>query len=96
MPTLAPKRPTEVKKYTFDFTPWLDSQSLTITSVTSVTADSGLTKDSHSLDSGSKKITAILSGGTAGVEYKVTATFVTSDTQTWVVAITIPVQNVVG
>lgn len=94
MPTLDPKRPTEVKKYTFDFTPWLDDQSLTISSVTTVTADSGLTKDSHA--NTSKTITATLSGGTAGTEYKVTATFVTSDSQTWVVAITIPVRNVVG
>ena len=96
MPTLDPKRPTEIKKYTFDLTPWLDDQSLTISSVSSVTADSGLTKESHSLDSANKKITALLSGGTAGVEYKLTATFVTSDSQTWVVAIIVPVRNVVG
>ena len=96
MPTLDPKRPTEVKKYTFDLTPWLDDQILTISSITSVTADSGLTVDSSALDSANKKITATLSGGTAGVEYKLTATFVTSDSQTWVVAITVPVRNVVG
>ena len=94
MATLAPKRPTEVKKYTFDFTPWLDDQSLTISSVSSVIAASGLTVDSNS--NTTKTITAVLSGGTAGVEYKLTATFVTSDSQTWVVAITVPVRNVVA
>lgn len=92
MATLSPKRPTEVKKYTFDLTPWLDDQSLTISSVTTVTADAGLTKDSHT--NTTKTITCVLSGGTAGTEYKVTATFVTSDSQTWVVAITVPVRNV--
>ena len=92
MATLDPKHPNEVKKYTFDFTPWLDDQAITISSVSSVIADSGLTVDSNT--NTTKKVTALLSSGTAGTEYKVTCTFVTSDSQTWIGIITVPVRNV--
>ena len=94
MTTLAVKLPAEVKVYTFDFSPLLNAQGITISSITSVVADTGLTVDSSALDSTSKKINATFSGGTAGTLYKVRATYTTSDGQVLEGDIWIPVENV--
>ncbi len=96
MTTLADKKPNEIKKYTYDESPFLDEQGITISAISSVTADAGLTVDSSSLSSDSKKINVTLSSGTAGNVYKVTAQFTTSDGQTLEDDIFIPVTAVKG
>jgi hypothetical protein len=93
MSTLAVKDPAEVKGYTFDLTAWLDDLGVTISSITSVTPDSGLTVDSSGIDSTLKKVTAVYSGGTAGTNYKVVCTVVTSNNYTLVGTMTVPVQT---
>ena len=95
MTTLAAKKPNEAKNYTFDLAPRLDAQSIAISTIVSVTADSGLTVDSSALSSDSKSITVRLSGGTAGAIYKVTAQFTTtgSPTQTLEADIFVPVRE---
>lgn len=89
--TVAIKDPSEVKGYTFDFTPMLDDLGVTISSVTSVTAATGLTVDTFA--NTTKKVTAVYSGGTAGTEYKVRATIVTSNGYTLVGSMIVPVQT---
>ena len=96
MTTLADKKPNEIKKYAYNEAPFLDEQGITISTIVSVTADAGLTVDSNALSSDSKKITVTLSGGTAGVVYKVAAKFTTSDGQTLEDDIFIPVTAVKG
>ena len=91
MTTLANKDPSEAKKYTFDFTAWLDALGVTISSLTSVTADSGLTVDNTA--NTTKKVTAQYSGGTAGNVYKVKATIQTGDSQVLIGAMLVPVEN---
>lgn len=93
MTTLAAKKPNEVKTYTFDFSPRLDEQGITISSINSVTPDSGLTVDSSSLSSDSKKVNVTVSSGTAGTVYKVTAQITLSDGQTWEDDVFIPVRE---
>lgn len=92
MTTLAIKDPSEVKPYTLDFGAWLDDLGISISSITSVAAESGLTVDSSALDSTAKKVTAVLSGGTAGQRYKITAT-VAAGGYTLVGTMTVPVQT---
>lgn len=93
MSTVSIKDPAEVKGYTFDFTPWLDSLGVTISSITSVTPDSGLTVDDSALDSTSKKVTAVYSGGTAGTIYKVVCKVLTSNGYTLMGAMFVPVET---
>ena len=68
------KDPDAVLDYQFNWASWLPSGD-TIASVT-VTADTGLVVDSST--STSDTVTAWLSGGTAGVNYRVTCRIVTS------------------
>jgi len=97
MSTVAVKKPNESSKiYTFDFSPLLNAAGLTISTIVSVTPDSGLTVDSNALSSDSKKINIRVSSGTAGSLYKVTAQFTTSDGQTLEGDMWIPVENVKG
>lgn len=96
MTTLAPKKPNEAKTYTFDASPLLDGISTTISTIVSVTADSGLTVDSSALSSDSKKINVKLSSGTAGTTYRVTAQFTTADGQTLEDDFFVPVVSVKG
>ncbi len=91
MSTLSRKDPAEAKKYTFDFTAWLDSLGLSISSLTSVVADAGLTVDNTA--NTTKKVTAQYSGGTAGQVYKVKATIQTGDGQTLIGPMLVPVEN---
>ena len=71
------KDPSEVVEYTLDFTEELDAIGATISTATWA-ATSGITIDSSSVLSGNKKAQVVLSGGTAGVEYVVTCTIVTT------------------
>ncbi len=91
MTTLAEKDPSEAKKYTFDFTPWLDDLGAEISSLDSVTADAGLTVDNTA--NTTKKVTAQYSGGTAQNVYKVKAQIQTGDGQTLIGAMLVPVEN---
>ena len=61
------KDPSAVLDYAFDWTEWLASGE-TITDHT-ITADTGITVDSSTESGG--KVTVWLSGGTAGINYKV-------------------------
>ena len=61
------KDPSAVLDYMFDWTEWLATGE-TITDHT-ITADTGITVDSSTEDDG--KVTVWLSGGTAGINYKV-------------------------
>ena len=68
------KDPSAVLDYVFDWTEWLATGE-TIADHT-ITADTGITVDSSTEDDG--KVTVWLSGGTAGINYKVACLIVTS------------------
>ena len=68
------KDPSAVLDYVFDWTGWLATGE-TITDYT-ITADTGITVDSPTEDDG--KVTVWLSGGTAGINYKVACKITTS------------------
>lgn len=64
------KQPSEVLDYDVDYSEWIPSGD-TIASKT-VTAESGITVDSSSINSSTHVIKVWLSGGTDGTLYKVT------------------------
>ena len=68
------KDPSAVLDYAFDWTEWLAAAE-TITDHT-ITADTGITADSSTEDAG--KVIVWLSGGTAGINYKVACLVTTS------------------
>ena len=68
------KDPSAVLDYVFDWTEWLAAAE-TITDHT-ITADTGITADSSTEDAG--KVIVWLSGGTAGINYKVACLVTTS------------------
>ena len=68
------KDPSAVLDYAFDWSGWLAAAE-TITDHT-ITADTGITVDSSTEDAG--KVTVWLSGGTAGINYKVACKITTS------------------
>ena len=68
------KDPSAVLDYVFDWTEWLATVE-TITDYT-ITADTGITVDSSTEDAG--KVTVWLSGGTAGINYKVACLITTA------------------
>ena len=68
------KDPSAVLDWMFDWTDWLASGE-TIISHT-ITADTGITADSSTESDG--KVTVWLSGGTAGINYKVACKITTS------------------
>jgi len=68
------KDPSAVLDYAFDWTEWLATGE-TITDHT-ITADTGITVDSSTEDDGI--VTVWLSGGTAGINYKVACLITTS------------------
>ena len=68
------KDPSAVLDYAFDWTEWLATGE-TITDHT-ITADTGITVDSSTESDG--KVTVWLSGGTAGINYKVACLITTS------------------
>ena len=68
------KDPSAVLDYVFDWTGWLATGE-TITDY-AITADTGITVDSSTEDAG--KVTVWLSGGTAGINYKVACKITTS------------------
>jgi hypothetical protein len=68
------KDPSAVLDYVFDWTEWLATGE-TIDNYT-ITADTGITVDSSTEDTG--KVTVWLSGGTAGINYKVACKITTS------------------
>ena len=68
------KDPSAVLDYVFDWTEWLATGE-TITDHT-ITADTGITVDSSTELDG--KVTVWLSGGTAGINYKVACLITTS------------------
>ena len=68
------KDPSAVLDYMFDWTEWLATGE-TIADHT-ITADTGITVDSSTEDTG--KVTVWLSGGTAGINYKVACLITTS------------------
>ena len=68
------KDPSAVLDYVFDWTEWLAAAE-TIT-VHTITADTGITVDSSTELDG--KVTVWLSGGTAGINYKVACKITTS------------------
>jgi hypothetical protein len=72
------KDPSAVLDYVFDWTEWLATVE-TITDHT-ITADTGITVDSSTESDG--KVTVWLSGGTAGINYKVACKITTSAERT--------------
>ena len=68
------KDPSAVLDYVFDWTEWLAAAE-TITDHT-ITADTGITADSSTEDAG--KVIVWLSGGTAGINYKVACLITTA------------------
>ena len=68
------KDPSAVLDYMFDWTEWLATGE-TIADHT-ITADTGITVDSSTESDG--KVTVWLSGGTAGINYKVACLITTS------------------
>ena len=74
------KDPEAVLDYQLDYTNYLASGDSITTST--VTVDSGLTKDSDTLTGSGKLVTITLSGGTEGTVYTVKNTVVTNDGRT--------------
>ena len=72
------KDPSAVLDYVFDWTGWLATGE-TIANYT-ITADTGITVDSPTEDAG--KVTVWLSGGTAGINYKVACLITTTEGRT--------------
>ena len=72
------KDPSAVLDYVFDWTGWLATVE-TIADHT-ITADTGITVDSSTEDAG--KVTVWLSGGTAGINYKVACLITTTEGRT--------------
>jgi len=72
------KDPSAVLDWMFDWSDWLASGE-TITDHT-ITADTGITVDSSTEDAG--KVTVWLSGGTAGINYKVACLITTTEGRT--------------
>ena len=76
------KDPSAVLDYVFDWTEWLATgETIAVDSETgekliTITADTGITVDSWTEDDG--KVTVWLSGGTAGINYKVACLITTS------------------
>ena len=76
------KDPSAVLDYVFDWTEWLATgETIAVDSETgekliTITADTGITVDSSTEDAG--KVTVWLSGGTAGINYKVACKITTS------------------
>jgi hypothetical protein len=76
------KDPSAVLDYMFDWTEWLATgETIAVDSETgekliTITADTGITVDSSTEDAG--KVTVWLSGGTAGINYKVACLVTTS------------------
>ena len=76
------KDPSAVLDYVFDWTGWLATgETIAVDSETgekliTITADTGITVDSSTEDDG--KVTVWLSGGTAGINYKVACLITTS------------------
>ncbi|MFA5458523.1 MAG: hypothetical protein WC261_12930 [Synergistaceae bacterium] len=76
------KDPSAVLDYMFDWTEWLATgETIAVDSETgekliTITADTGITVDSSTEDAG--KVTVWLSGGTAGINYKVACKITTS------------------
>jgi len=68
------KDPSAVLDYVFDWTEWLATGE-TIANYT-ITPDTGITVDSSTEDDG--KVTVWLSGGTAGINYKVACLITTA------------------
>lgn len=83
------KDPSAVLDYVFDWTEWLATGE-TITDHT-ITADTGITVDSDSESDG--VVTVWLSGGTAGINYKVACLITTSAGRTDERTIWIKVMN---
>ena len=113
MPSYAPvKDPSNVEPYFFvlcDLQKGTNTsgdngelQGATISTISSVTASTGLTVDSSNKNavtidgisySADTVVTAWLSGGTAGTEYTVTCKVTTSDSRTLEYSMIIPVEN---
>ena len=76
------KDPSAVLDYVFDWTGWLATgETIAVDSETgekliTITADTGITVDSSTEDDG--KVTVWLSGGTAGINYKVACLITTT------------------
>ena len=76
------KDPSAVLDYVFDWTEWLAAgETIAVDSETgekliTITADTGITVDSSTESDG--KVTVWLSGGTAGINYKVACLITTS------------------
>ena len=83
------KDPSAVLDYAFDWNEWLATGE-TITDHT-ITADTGITVDSSTEDAG--KVTVWLSGGTAGIDYKVACLITTTAGRTDERSVVIQVEN---
>ena len=68
------KDPSAVLDWMFDWSDWLASGETIIDHT--ITVDTGITNDSSTEDAG--KVTVWLSGGTAGINYKVACLITTS------------------
>jgi hypothetical protein len=75
------KQPLEVLNLEMDFTNLLDTGE-TISSPTVTTTPTGLTISSVAVDSTSKKVEMVASGGTDGVTYRVDVVVTTNASQT--------------
>lgn len=69
------KDPGAVLDYIWDWSRWLGEDTI---SSRTVTAESGITKDSDSILTGSQKVRAFISGGTVGETYDVTCQITTA------------------
>lgn len=74
------KAPGETKRYSIDYTNWLDSGE-TVTSVTYAVSDAALVVSNTSINPSGVLAVFYVSAGTSGVVYEVTVTATTSASQ---------------
>lgn len=84
------KDPDAVLDYKFDWTDWLNGDTI---STRAVTVDTGLTKDSDSITDTNKSVTVWLSGGTVGTSYDVRCRITTAAGRTDDRTVTIHIKN---
>jgi hypothetical protein len=74
-----PKDPHAVLPYEFDWSEWLDAAEIDDHEISISGSDATLVEDDSDVLAGNQIVRAILSGGTAGVTYRVTCHIVTNE-----------------
>lgn len=75
------KQPAERKRYSIDYSDWLDTGETISTATFAVAPTGALEVDAYTIGSPATSVVFFVNGGTSGVTYKVTVTITTSGGQ---------------